>query len=173
MKYNLTINLPKCYQPKKRVSQNSQTLNIIGICSHCVLDRPNKILNSQMTPQNFSSLVSYGCLWWVFWSHIITALDSKLTSSFSRESRSSTWLTGSLTWSRRKFARESTERCPRYSRFTNCPWRNNFSVGYFVTWYLAATEAKKKKNKTMVCWALTYLGSFWVWAQPMRDDVTL
>ena len=41
MKYNLTINPPKCCWPKKEGSQPKwPNPNIIGICSHCVLDRP-------------------------------------------------------------------------------------------------------------------------------------
>ena len=40
MKYNLSITPPKCYWPKREVSQNGQTPIIIGICSYCVLDRP-------------------------------------------------------------------------------------------------------------------------------------
>ena len=60
MRYNLTINPPKCYWPKsKRVSQNGQTPNIIGICSYCVLDRPvfewsQILLHPELT------------LWWSF-----------------------------------------------------------------------------------------------------------
>ena len=45
IKYNLTINPPKYWLKKdninkKRVSQNVQTPNIIGICSYCAPDRP-------------------------------------------------------------------------------------------------------------------------------------
>ena len=60
MKYNLTINPPKCYWPKKKgVSQNGQTPSIIGICSYCVLDRPvfercQTLLHPELTP------------WWSF-----------------------------------------------------------------------------------------------------------
>ena len=39
MKYNLTINPPKCYWPNKRVNQNGQTPNTIRIYSYCVLNR--------------------------------------------------------------------------------------------------------------------------------------
>ena len=60
MKYNLTINLPKCYWPKKEGSQpNGQIPNIIGICSYCALDRPvvewnQVLLHPELTP------------WWSF-----------------------------------------------------------------------------------------------------------
>ena len=52
---------PKCYWPKKKkgVSQNGQTPRIIGICSYCVLDRPEfercqTLLHLDLTP------------WWSF-----------------------------------------------------------------------------------------------------------
>ena len=52
---------PKCYWPKKRVSQIGQTRNINGICSYCILDKPVfqqiKLLHHQeLTP------------WWSFLS---------------------------------------------------------------------------------------------------------
>ena len=61
MKHNLTINPPQCCWPKKKaVSQNGQTPNIIGICSHCVLDRPvfewNQILLHLELTSGLSSL---------------------------------------------------------------------------------------------------------------------
>ena len=58
MKYNLTINLPKSYWLKKWVSQNGQTPLIIGICSHCVADRPVFEQSNLFHPQP--------TLWWSF-----------------------------------------------------------------------------------------------------------
>ena len=40
MKDSLAINLPNLIDWKKKVGQNGQTPNIIGICSFCVLDKP-------------------------------------------------------------------------------------------------------------------------------------
>ena len=57
MKYNLTVNPQKSYWPKKRVSQNGQTPNIIGICSYCVLDRPVFELNQILLHPELT-------LWW-------------------------------------------------------------------------------------------------------------
>ena len=63
MKYNLTINPPQCYWPKKERSQqkwpNPKYKNIIGICSYCVLDSPwfewnQALLHPELTP------------WWSF-----------------------------------------------------------------------------------------------------------
>ena len=60
MKYNLNINPPKCYWPKKKgVSQNGQTRHIIGIRSYCVLDRPVFEWNQVLLHPELT-------LWWSF-----------------------------------------------------------------------------------------------------------
>ena len=56
MKYNLTITRQNVIErKKKRVSQNGQTPNIIGICWYCVLDRTvfdwnQVLLHPELTP---------------------------------------------------------------------------------------------------------------------------
>ena len=67
MKYNLTMNSPKCYWLKKKVSQNGQTPNTIWICSYCVLNRPVYcVLNKQVFEWSQIQLHPELTLWWSF-----------------------------------------------------------------------------------------------------------